>query len=183
MSTTQKREVERKFLLRRLPNFPKGMGIELQQILQGYTADNIRYRKQTCRGGDNLFDTECFRTEKRKVDDAESIEIEESISSAEFAAASVIKYVKKSRHSWTEGILQFTVDVLEDGPVLLEVELLSQEEEQIAQFKAEKMLFNQYILDELVLEVTSDERFRNSELAVPVTPMSWTHGCKGFTWH
>ena len=133
-------------------------------------------------GGDNPFDTECFRTEKRKVDDIESIEIEQSISSKEFAAAPVIKYVKKSRYSWTEGIFQFTVDVLEDGPVLLEVELLSQEEEQIARFKAKDIHFDQYLLDELVLEVTSDGRFKNCELAIPVEPVSWTLGCKALEW-
>lgn len=182
MSTTQKREVERKFLLRQLPNFPKDMEIEVHQILQGYTSDNIRYRRQTCLSGDNLFDVKCFRTEKRRVDDAESIEIEEGISAKEFAAAPVIKYVKKSRYFWTEGMLQFTVDVLEDGPVLLEVELLSQEEEQIARFKAKDIHFDHYLLDELVLEVTSDGRFKNCELAIPVEPVSWTFGCKDHTW-
>jgi hypothetical protein len=159
-----KQEVERKFLLRRVPSFPEKTVSDRKLIYQGYTEDGTRYRMEQWLDG-----VAYTRTTKVRVDDSECIETETEVTSREFNYSRPVKALRKYRYSWIDGPLLMCVDHIQSGPILFEAEYIGGNEEEAQLFKKADIELPDFIKEELYAEVTGDPRFLNCNLCRPVT--------------
>jgi CHAD domain-containing protein/CYTH domain-containing protein len=148
-------EIERKYLLRRLPDLPPEA--ELIEIDQGWIPGERlreRVRRQRTEAGAAYFRTLKFGSGVKRV------EIEESTSAAVFATLwSLTKdcRIQKIRHRVREADHVWEIDEFLDRELFLaEVELTS---------AAEQPVLPSWLAEVVVRDVTEDARYTNFELA------------------
>jgi CYTH domain-containing protein len=149
-------EIERKFILKRLPNFDKK--VELLEIVQFYIkkdGETVRYRRSS---GNRL---KYFLTIKEKVSKGIYIEHEKQIQQKQFVidlSDSVQrKIIEKTRYVYKYKGLKFEVDLYHKMSLItLEVEL-----KDIKQ----NIDFPDCIKREIIMEVTGKKAFSNYSLA------------------
>ena len=148
-------EIERKYLLRRLPDLPPEA--ELIEIDQGWLPGerlHERVRRQRTEAGSAYFRTLKFGSGVKRV------EIEEPTSAAIFATLwSLTKdcRIQKIRHRVREADHVWEIDEFLDRELFLaEVELTS---------AAEQPVLPDWLTDVVVRDVTDDARYTNFELA------------------
>lgn len=164
MSTTQKREVERKFLLRRMPRCRYDRHF---YITQRYTPEGVRYR-QCVEQNEPTSKWEFTKTVFTKVNNFERIKIETSLTLEEHHAAIVActKVLGKTRAILKHDKLQFTVDVILSGSVLLKVAYIGDDLQGIEAFKSEQIQFPKAVQEEVFVEITGVEKFFGFNLAL-----------------
>lgn len=161
-------EIERVFLLDRLPDLPPHA--QAYRIEQGYLPDDDgapegpfaegRLRKKTAPDGT----VTCFHTIKSGAGLVRE-EVERSLTEAELAEAwprTAGRRLKKTRYEVAEGALTWEVDAFDDWPlVMAEVELPRADAE--APLPA-------WLAGHVVRELTDDPRYRNYALATEGPP-------------
>lgn len=154
-------EIERKYILKRLPYFTPD---QVLSIMQFYTSAGSRYRSSTNMETKNTF---FYKTDKTPVSDGVNEEIESEIHQLEFYynMQHAVKALHKVRHVFRWVGYKFELDVFSHHKelVLMEVELKSMDEEfEIPTF-----------LQELILEeVTGQKEYNNFQIAVPIPTKS-----------
>lgn len=148
-------EIERKFLLRRLPRF-ESVDITYK-IDQWYASDGFRYRYQTDESGNNVT---IFKTRKTNLSKGVNREEETLITKDEFnnIDLSKVPHVSKKRYVVSYKGKKFEIDrYYESHLILLEVELENLNDE---------FDFPPYIEKEILMEVTGNEKFNSFNLTI-----------------
>ena len=156
-------EIERKFLIKypdikALENNQNCRKVEIiQTYLNSDESEEIRVRQ---RGEDGNYIY--FKTIKRKVDEIKRIEIESRLSKDEYLtllmdADTSKKQIRKTRYCLTYDSQYFEIDVYPfwNDKAIIEIELSDEKQE---------VKFPDYI--EIIKEVTNDESYKNSSLAI-----------------
>lgn len=164
--TMEKREVERKFLLRRFPDPHQAVFDSHLYIVQRYTAEGVRYR-QSIAYSPSTGEWEFTRTTKPRVDAFECIETEETLTMEEYNAAhpTWVKGLTKHRFVLNRGKLQFVVDHISQGPILLEVEYMGDDPQEAQDFKSAQIEFPDFLKEDVFMEITGQVMFLNCNLA------------------
>lgn len=150
-------EIERKWLLYRLPVLPLELpGLTQMDIIQVYTTSG-RYRKQTY---PSTGETRYFHTIKSSVSPGINNEDERSITPEYYAQvlgkSTILGYVKKHRTTWEDGDVEWFMDSLSDtSTLLLEAEIPDIDH---------PITIPDFLADCIYAEVTEDARFTNYAL-------------------
>jgi CYTH domain-containing protein len=153
-------EIERKYLLKRLPIEPAEDVLDIRQYYMEVDGVMVRYRKVIYQ--DKTFDF--IKTIKTPVDEMTYEEDENHVLPNEFEdfvencnQADVSYFIHKKRHIYINGVDKWEVDQYMDFDlVIAELEMPTKEHE----FETPE-----HISDELIMEVTGLREFTNLSLA------------------
>jgi CYTH domain-containing protein len=153
-------EWERKWLLYRMPIFPEELTTQESQLQQYYTTNGVRYRKETIGKEINYY-----AIRKESLGHGKNLEYLKPSDEElfQFAKNNGLGGVEKTRYSWKDEEVEWFLDVLETGTLLLEIEFPTLET--MESFTFSKM--PDWILHCIHSEVTQDPRFSNYNLRIP----------------
>ena len=156
-------EIERKFLLKSLPDIEPGDRIKITQYYFK-NADGIweRARQMDSRLKGRKF----VHTVKTRISDMSNDEQEKELTKSEFMAfrrkclryPGSAKMIKKTRHVYADGELKWEVDLFREAATLVvaEIEIPSEDFD---------LCIPDFISKKVLLEVTSMKQFGNRSLA------------------
>ena len=152
-------EIERKWILRKNPNFNNlNKPVKIFHIHQIYSSNGWRYRKQEEYGIDKIgIITRFFRTKKTPYGLGCNIEEEYEITADQFSTCDEGKTITKIRQIYNYNGLKFEIDIFADlSLVIMEVELDSIDQE---------IEIPGFLKELIIIEVTGIKEFNNSSLA------------------
>lgn len=161
MGTKNNLEIERKFLLKKVPDFwEESSRYYIHQIYVNVNGVTTRFRMTEKLGGDENLTRKYVQCNKRLISPGVFEEIESEITHEIFRdmCHKEHSYIVKVRHVYEHGGLKWEVDEYSDvALVTLEVEL-----EDINQ----EITIPEVIKKELIAEVTGQKEFSNQSLSI-----------------
>jgi CYTH domain-containing protein len=158
-------EIERKFLLKALPNIVSKDSVKIDQ----YYMRNSSGVWERVRKWESNFGTKFIHTVKKNISKLENLEDEKDISEDEYqeftkkclSGKEDSKFIKKIRHIYPDGNLNWEVDEFDNGYQLIvaEVEIPS---------KSFKLKVPDFIKSVSLLEVTGLKQFSNRSLSLDI---------------
>jgi len=156
MSENTNIEIERRFILRNVPNgvIKNSTALSIEQFYAPSDKGAIRYRCTSCKGHDDKFE----KIIKLPVSKGINTEQDFPVTKESFykEVNNDMRHIAKTRYVLHYG-MKFEVDVFQDfSLIILEVELKSLDE---------KIIFPEWLEKEIIAEITGMKEFSNFNMA------------------
>ena len=160
-------EVERKFLLKRIPDLKYEKIIHIKQYyLESKSGSSDRIRRSEGKNG-----VKYYRTIKNRKSERASEEIENEITKKEFYDLKKRSHsnISKYRHIIKEGEYKWEIDKFDNIElVMAEIEMISNDDHLTDVVnKINSLSLPQFIIDNFIMEVSDFRPFSNKRLAIP----------------